>query len=108
MMSGLDEQFYQCPCGKSYGWFIKASRSRMLGWLVDPTSKRCKEKREVGINVVHLYDGLYDIKLDDYIGRIRFFKCRACERTIKEGAGVDRLIDFIRRNWDERTVRRDR
>jgi len=108
MMSGLDEQFYPCPCGRSYGWFIKASRSKMLGWLVNPTSKRCKEKREAGINVVHLYDGMYDVRLDVYVKRIRLFKCRICERIIEKGAGMDRLIDFIRRNWDERTVRRGR
>jgi len=107
-MSGMDEQFYPCPCGKSYGWFIKTGTYRMHGWLLDPKSSRRERKRENGINVVHLYEGLQDMKFKDYINRIRFFKCRVCDKTIRKGAGVDRLINFIRRNWDERTVRRSR
>ena len=108
MMSGIDEQFYPCPCGDTYGWYIKGDSSTMLGWLLNPKSGRCEEKRANGINLLHLYDNLQDVKLHTYIRRIRFFKCRVCERTIRKGAGVNRLIAFIKRNWDERTVRRGR
>jgi len=106
MMSGVDEQFYQCPCGGIYGWFIKASRFTMLGWLLDPKSSRCEEKRENGINLLHLYDGMYDVEFDVYVKQIRLFKCRVCESLMKrKEIGFDRLINFIKCNWKERTVR---
>lgn len=105
-MSGIDEQFYPCPCGGIYGWYIKAGTLIMLGWLLDPKSNRREEKRANGINLIHLYDGMQNIEIDAYINQIRFFKCRVCGKIIRRGVGMDRLISFIRHNWNERTVRR--
>lgn len=105
MVSGVDEQFYPCPCGNIYGWYIKADSFVILGWLLDPKSDRREEKEVNGINLVHLYDGMGSIDIDAYINQIRFFKCRVCEKIIRGGMGVTRLINFIRYNWNERTVR---
>jgi len=107
-MSGLDEQFYRCGCGRSYGWFVKDRNGRLIGWLLDPKSPRREIKRAKGIALVHLPSNMNNVRFEEYKGIITYFRCRICGIILRELDGIYKLINFIRRNWDGKTVRRFR
>jgi len=104
-MSGLDEQFYRCGCNRSYGWFVRDRTDKVLGWLLSSNSPKYERKKARGIALVHLNNGMADIWFDKYRERIFYFNCRACGAILRNEGGINRLISFIKRNWDDRTVR---
>jgi len=105
-MSGIDEQFYRCGCNRSYGWFVRDQNGRLLGWLLSPKSPKREVKRVKGIGLIHLYSRKMDsIQSDGYRERISYFNCRVCGEILREERGINRLINFIKCNWDERTVK---
>jgi len=104
-MSGLDEQFYRCGCDRSYGWFIRDRNDRLVVWLLSPKSPRREIKRAKGIALVHLNNRMDYIWFEKYRERIYYFNWRGCGAILRDEEGIDRLIKFIKRNWDDRTVR---
>ena len=104
-MSGLDEQFYRCACDRSHSWFIRNQANHVVGWLLGPNSPRREKKRAMGVSLVHLSNGMDNIWFEEYRERIFYFNCRVCGKILRDEEGINRLIKFIKRNWDDRTVR---
>jgi len=104
-MSGIDEQFYRCACDRSHSWFIRDRDNNVIGWLLNPDSPKREIKKIMGIGVVHLHDRVGNIRFDEYERRIYYFNCRVCGATLPDKEEINGLIGFIRRNWNDRTIR---
>jgi len=105
VMSGLDEQFYRCECNRLYGWFIRDGSNHIVGRLLSPNSPRREKQRAMGVSLVHLSNGMDDIRFEKYREKISYFNCRGCGEILRNEEGINRLIKFIKCHWDDRTVR---
>lgn len=107
-MSGMDEQFYSCDCGRSFGWFVKGRDGRLIGFLLDPKSPRYETKRGENVGLALFTTNIDTPWFEEYKGMITYFRCRMCGKILKEKEEMDRLISFIERNWKDRMVRGNR